>query len=315
MSVVRRTKQFARDFVARAIAPVLRRLAFDPRYFDLWQTQGFHVSQVHYYQPIPDTREIDPSVWQRHSRIRGLDIRAEQQKELLSIFTARFKHEYNHFPRGRQSRDFRFYLGNVAFEAVDAEILFCMIRYFKPKTIFEIGSGWSTLLAADALSRNLRDGSPGKLIAIEPYPPEFLSASIPEEVELLRRPVQKVALTQFEALRENDILFIDSSHVCTIGSDVHYEVLEILPQLNPGVLIHIHDIFLPAEYPKEWVLDRHHFWNEQYIVQAFLCFNDTFEILWAGQWMHLTHPEVLLEAFKSYHSGVSPASLWLRRTH
>jgi predicted O-methyltransferase YrrM len=209
----------------------------------------------------------------------------------------------------------RFYLGNVSFEAVDAEILFCMIRYFKPKIIFEIGSGWSTLLAADALSRNLRDGSPGKLIAIEPYPPEFLSASIPEEVELLRRPVQKVALTQFDALRENDMLFIDSSHVCTIGSDVQYEILEILPQLNPGVLIHIHDIFLPAEYPKEWVLDRHRFWNEQYIVQAFLCFNDTFEILWAGQWMHLNHPELLVEAFTSYQSGVSPASLWFRRTH
>src|SRR5260370_12298853 len=217
MSVVSRAKQFGRDLTARAIAPLLRRLAFDPRYFDLWQAQGFHVSPVHYYQPIPDPREIGPSVWKRHSRIRGLDIRAKPQKELLNIFTARFKNEYDRCPRGHESRDFRFYLGNTAFEAVDAEILFCMIRYFKPKTICEIGSGWSTLLAADALSGNRRDGSPGKLIAIEPYPPEFLSASIPEEVELLRRPVQKVALTQFEALRENDILFIYSSPVFPIA--------------------------------------------------------------------------------------------------
>ena len=81
MSVVSRAKQFARDLTARAIAPVLRRLAFDPRYFDLWQAHRFHVSQVHYYQPIPDTREIDPFLWKRHSRIRGLDTRAEQQKE------------------------------------------------------------------------------------------------------------------------------------------------------------------------------------------------------------------------------------------
>jgi len=313
--MARRIKTAIRDAVARVLASLLRRFALDPRYFDLWQAQGFHVSQVHYFQPIPDTREIDPSVWKRHSRIRGLDIRAEQQKELLSIFTARFKNEYDRFPRGHPSRGFRFYLGNVSFEAVDAEILFCMIRYFKPKTILEIGSGYSTLLAADALSENRRHGSPGKLIAIEPYPPESLSASIPEEVELLRRPVQKVAFTQFEALRENDMFFIDSSHVCTIGSEVQYEVLEILPQLNPGVLIHIHDIFLPGEYPKEWVLDRHRFWNEQYIVQAFLCFNDTFEILWAGQWMHLNHPALLAEAFKSYQLGVSPASLWFRRTH
>src|SRR4029077_970158 len=177
MAVVSKAKQFARDLTARAIAPVLRRLAFDPRYFDLWQAQGFHVSSVHYYQPIPDTREIDPSVWKRHSRIRGLDVRAEQQKELLSIFALRFKNEYDRFPHGRQSGDFRFYLGNGPFEAVDAEILFCMIRYFKPKTIFEIGSGWSPILAAGALSQNLRDVSPGKLVAIEPYPPEFLSAS------------------------------------------------------------------------------------------------------------------------------------------
>jgi predicted O-methyltransferase YrrM len=313
--MARQIKIAIRDAVARVLAPILRRLAFDPRYFVLWQAHGFHISPVHYYQPIPDTREIDPSVWQRHSRIRGLDVREEQQKELLNIFTSRFKNEYDRFPHGHPSRDFRFYLGNVGFGAVDAEILFCMIRYFKPKTIFEIGSGYSTLLAADALSGNRRDGSPGKLIAIEPYPPEFLSTSIPEEVELLRQPVQKVALAQFEALRGNDILFIDSSHVCNIGSDVQYEILEILPQLKPGVLIHMHDIFLPGEYPKEWVLDRHLFWNEQYIVQAFLCFNDRFEILWAGQWMHVTHPELLVKAFSSYQSGVSPGSLWFRRTH
>src|SRR5437660_1529519 len=113
-----RIKTAIRDAVARVLASLLRRFALDPRYFDLWQAQGFHVSQVHYYQPIPDTRKIDPSVWRRHSRIRGLEVRAEQQKGLLSILTSRFKNEYDHFPHGHPSKDFRFYLGNVSFEAV-----------------------------------------------------------------------------------------------------------------------------------------------------------------------------------------------------
>lgn len=121
-------------------------------------------------------------------------------------------------------------------------------------------------------------------------------------------------MLEFQKLKENDILFIDSSHVLKTGSDVQYEYLEILPRLNKGVLVHFHDIFLPAEYPQKWILEDHKFWNEQYLLQAFLAFNDSFEILWAGSYMHLNHPDKLEQFFKSYNKNKRwPGSFWVRK--
>jgi predicted O-methyltransferase YrrM len=315
MGVMSRAKQFARDLIARAIAPLLRRLAPDPKYFELWQRHGFHVTQVHYYQPIPDTRGLSLSLWNRVSDLPGLDMREEQQKQLLSEIVAGFEDEYTAIPTGASSQEFQYYRENAAFEAVDAEMLFGLIRLLKPRRMYEIGSGFSTLLAADALRRNRADGYSCRFIAIEPYPSEALQARLPSDVELWRVPVQEVSLDEFESLCENDILFIDSSHVCKIGSDVQFEFLEVLPRIRPGVVVHIHDIFMPVEYPKQWVLDWHRFWNEQYLLQTFLSFNSVFEVLWAGQWMHINHPDLLTKAFPSYRADRSPVSLWFRRTH
>jgi len=314
MALVSRAKQFARDLTARAIAPLLRRLALDPKYFELWQRHGFHVAQIHYYQPFPDTRDLPSSLWNHVSDLPGVDMREEQQKQLLSEIVTRFRDEYAAIPEGASTQEFGYYLGNVAFEAVDAEMLFGLIRLLKPRRVYEIGSGFSTLLAADALRRNRADGHSCRFIAIEPYPSAELEAELPRDVELWRVPVQEVPLDEFESLCQGDILFVDSSHVCKIGSDVQFEFLEVLPRIRPGVVVHIHDIFMPVEYPKQWVLDWHRFWNEQYLLQMFLSFNTTFEVLWAGQWMHIKHPDLLVKAFPSYKSGVSPASFWLRRT-
>jgi predicted O-methyltransferase YrrM len=314
MAVVIRAKQFARDLTARAIAPVLRRLAHDPKYFELWQSYGFHVTAVHYDQPIPDTRALAVSLWDRISDLPGLDMREEQQKQLLSEIVARFKDEYTAIPKEASTQQFHYYLENAAFEAVDAEMLFGLIRLLKPRRMYEIGSGFSTLLSADALRRNRVDGDSCRLIAIEPYPSPEFEAELSSAVELWRVPVQEVALSEFQSLGENDILFIDSSHVCKIGSDVQYVFLEVLPRLRPGVVVHVHDIFMPVEYPKQWVLDWHRFWNEQYLLQTFLTFNSMFEVLWAGQWMHVKHPDLLTNAFSSYKAARSPASFWFRRT-
>jgi predicted O-methyltransferase YrrM len=314
MGVVSRAKQFARGFTARAIAPLLRRLAYDPKYFGLWESYGFHVTAVHYDQPIPDTRALAPSLWNRVSDLPGVDMREEQQKQLLSEIVSRFKDEYTAIPTGASTQEFHYYLGNAAFEAVDAEILFGLIRLLKPRRMYEIGSGFSTLLAGDALRRNRVDGYSCRFVAIEPYPSAELQAQLPSDFELVLVPVQEVSLDEFESLYENDILFIDSSHVCRIGSDVQYVFLEILPRIRPGVVVHVHDIFMPLEYPKQWVLDWHRFWNEQYVLLAFLSCNAAFEVLWAAQWMHIKHPELLTKAFPSYQAGVSPASFWFRRT-
>jgi len=131
---------------------------------------------------------------------------------------------------------------------------------------------------------------------------------------LIPKKVQDIPLSEFKKLSENDILFIDSSHVLKIGSDVQYLYLEVLPRLNKGVIVHAHDIFLPAEYPKEWVLKNYIFWNEQYLLQAFLAFNNSFEVLWAGSYMHLRHPDKLEEAFSSYkRDKIWPSSFWIRK--
>ena len=303
MAVMSRAKQFARDLAARAIAPVLRRLAHDPTYFALWESYGFHVTGSHFYQPIPITGGLPFSLWNRVSDVPGIDMQEEQQKQLLSDIVAKFKDEYTAIPTGASTQEFHYYLGNAAFDAVDAEMLFGLIRLLKPQHMYEIGSGFSTLLAADALRRNRADGYSCRFIAIEPYPSAELQARLPSDVELWRLPIQDVSLDEFQSLCENDILFIDSSHVCKIGSDVQFLFLEVLPRIRPGVVVHVHDIFMPMEYPKQWVLDQHLFWNEQYVLQTFLSFNTKFEVLWAGQWMHIKHPDAT-------HEGISFLQNW-----
>ena len=207
-------------------------------------------------------------------------------------------------------------MNNGWFENVDGEILYCMIRHFKPRRIIEVGSGFSTYLSAQAIARN-RQEDPHygcELTAIEPNPNPVLQSGFPGLTRLISRNVQDVALHEFQKLEANDIFFVDSSHILKIGSDVHYEFLEIIPRLDRGVLIHAHDILLPAEYPREKVFNENIFWNEQYLLQAFLAFNERYEVLWASSFMHLKHPDKLEKAFLSYQkSKIWPGSFWMRR--
>jgi len=281
----------------------------------LLERLGVHVTPNHFYFPIPDTRSLDERVWTRHSKLIGIEMNEPGQLELLASFAAEFRGEYEALPREPTGVAHQFFLGNTRFDAVDSEILYCMVRRFRPARIFEIGSGYSTYLSAQALLKNHEaHGQPAELIACEPYPSPVLQAGFPGLSRLIPARVQDVPLAEFKRLESGDILFIDSSHVLKIGSDVQYEFLEILPRLKKGVLVHIHDIFLPAEYPRAWVLEHHKFWNEQYLLQAFLSFNAAYEVLWGGSFMHLEHPDVLSEAFSSYDRLRSwPGSFWIRR--
>jgi predicted O-methyltransferase YrrM len=246
----------------------------------------------------------------------GIAIQDEQQLALLKNFTNEFREEYNAFPLNDTGVAHQYYVKNRTYEQIDGEILYCMIRHFKPRKIIEIGSGFSTYLAAQALLKNFaeaEDGNKCEFTAIEPYPNKVLEQGFPGLTKLIKNRVQDVSLDEFAALKQNDILFIDSSHVLKTGSDVQYEFLEILPRLNKGVIVHVHDIFMPAEYPREWIMKHLRFWNEQYLLQAFLTFNDSFEILWAASYMLLKHPERLKEAFPSYSDNTWPGSFWIRR--
>lgn len=139
-----------------------------------------------------------------------------------------------------------------------------------------------TYLPKQFFKNKEEDGNECELVAFEPYPNKVLKAGFPGLFKLIPSRIQDIALSKFTELKKNDFLFIDSTHTLKTGSDVQYEYLEILPRLNEGVIVHIHDIFLPAEYPKAWVLKDHRFWTEQYLLQAFLSFNSMFEILWGG---------------------------------
>ena len=289
---------------------------FVRRTFHFWERLGLHLTQNHYYEPVPDTRKLPARLWEGPSEMVGIDMREETQLTLLASFAERFRSEYEALPRERTEVAHQFYINNGGFPSIDAEALYCMVRSLRPRRIIEVGSGNSTLLAAQALTQNL-EGNPqeaGELIAIEPYPGEVLVKGFPGLTRLMTTQVQEVPLAEFQSLGQDDILFIDSSHMLKIGSDVHYEYLELLPRLRAGVVVHIHDIHFPMEYPQDLVLDSRRFWNEQYLLQAFLSFNDAFEILWAGNYLHMRHPDALAAAFTSYNrAGRWPSSLWMRK--
>lgn len=301
--------------ITRIYNAVLQR--FIKKTFPFWQKLGFHITPNHYYQPIPDTRTLKGDLWQKQSELAGIDINEQGQINLLSQFSYEFKEEYESFPRSKTSVPYQYYVNNGTIGSLDGEILYCMIRHFKPRKLFEIGSGISTYLSAQAILKNKEkdDSYECELVAIEPYPNDILRAGFPGFSKLMPKKAQDIPLSEFKKLTQNDILFIDSSHVLKIGSDVQYEYLEILPRLNKGVIVHLHDIFLPAEYPMEWILKDYRFWTEQYLLQAFLTFNDSFKVLWGGSYMHLKHPDKLEAVFTSYKRAETwPGSFWIRKT-
>jgi hypothetical protein len=197
-----------------------------------------------------------------------------------------------------------------------------MIRHFRPRKILEVGSGYSTYLSAQAIQENRQEemGYACELTAIEPFPNESLKRGFPGLTRLLTAEVEKVPLSEFESLGPNDILFIDSSHALRIGGDICYLYLEVLPRLGRGVLVHIHDIFLPENYPREWVVKARRFWTEQYVLQAFLTFNERYQLLWASHYMCMKHSDKIASSFPSYQACAKgselqkyPNSLWLQR--
>lgn len=284
--------------------------------FPFLERLGVHVTLTHHGSPIPDTRTLTRDVFQRQTELVGIEMRESEQLSLLETFHTTYRDEYERFPFApdRLPRH-AYYMRNIWFGALDASVYWCMIRHFRPRRIIEVGAGMSTFLAVEAARSNAQLGSSADIVAIEPNPRAELVEGFPGLTRLIAKPVQQVPLELFSELDENDILFIDSSHSLRIGSDVQYEVLEILPRLRPGVLVHFHDILLPAEYHEHWILKNHFFWNEQYLLQAFLAFNGSFEVVWASSYLHYRHGPALQEAFSNYQGPRGrPSSFWIRRT-
>ncbi len=282
------------------------------RVFDAGEAVGVHMTPVQFYSPIPSRADIElASFDRRYDDLPRLGLDKAKHIQWLDRLAA-FDSELADVPLERPD-PLQFYWCNPAFSNGDAMAYYGMIREQKPSVIVEIGCGYSTLLALKALSNNGK----GRLICIEPYPQDFIRGLAKAgKIELMESIVQKVDLKVFELLGENDILFIDSSHVSKCGSDVNHEVFTILPALKKGVVIHFHDIFFPWEFKREWLLERHHFWNEQYLLQAFLAYNDAFEILLANQFVGRSLADKASARFKSPPTDTSPGggSLWIRKT-
>jgi Methyltransferase domain len=294
-------------FIATVIPHCLQSGKFS-EIFPVWERHGFHVTPVHFYQPIPDTQTLPETLWNRPSELVGIDMNDSVQLDLLRNCFPKFRHEYEQFPTKPTGQPTRFYLNNGLFDGVDALFAYCMVRHSRPQLIMEIGGGFSSLILGEATADN--NSSP--LICIEPFPQEFLKRGFPGLHSLIEKRVEDVELEFFSQLSSGDIMFIDSSHTVKIGGDVNYLFLEVLPRLKPGVIVHVHDIFFPFDYRRDWVKDELRFWTEQYLLQAFLSFNFEFEVLMANSYLRHYYQEDLKAAFPSLPSW-GGGSFWMRR--
>jgi hypothetical protein len=267
----------------------------------------------HFYSPLPDV----PSVlgeWRRivsgdPESIPGIDLREQAQVELLESW-ARF-YEEQPFEE-RRGDGLRYGFENSSYSYSDALFYYCMLRQFEPRRVVEVGSGHTTCVALDTSDRFF--GGAIKVTCVEPYPQLLKDLLLPGDehrVELLPVRLQDVPLEVFTSLEANDILFVDSTHVSKIGSDVNRILFDIVPRLRSGVLVHFHDIFYPFEYPREWI-EEGRAWNEAYALRAFLEFNDRFEIVAFNTFLASKY-RALFEAKFPLCLRNAGGSIWIRR--
>jgi len=271
----------------------------------------------HFYSPVVDPEELGAriaEIWPEYpAPLAGIDFDEQSHREILDQWFPEFISGYD-YPEleSETSSEYGFYTQNSQFSWLDSRTLFVFLRKLRARQFIEVGSGFSSLLAADVNLRFL--GGECQVSCIEPYPRAFLKKGVPGITALIEKKAQQLDLEYFSRLNGGDILFIDSSHVSKTGSDVNYLVFEVLPRLKPGVLIHIHDIFLPHEYPKEWVLAENRSWNEQYLVRALLMYSSTFKVVFGCSYAFHKYPQAVISALNlESKAGFGGGSLWIRK--
>lgn len=285
---------------------------------DICLQHGFLPMQIHYYSPIPDINDLKQRrIWNRKSDLAGINFQPENQVKLLLELGAQFGNECE-WPLSPTENRLDFFTENNSFSFGCAAGLHTILRKFKPNQIIEIGSGNSSLIISSALLRNQADGISCDYIIIDPYPSLEIETSLPGLTKIIKQQVEITDTSYFDRLQENDILFIDSGHTVRTGSDVNFLFLEILPRLAPGVIVHIHDIALPYEYPEVYFTNPgfRMFWTEAYLLQAFLSFNSGFEVLMAMNYLMVDKKKEFCEAFIHYAPDKQKAisgSFWIRR--
>jgi predicted O-methyltransferase YrrM len=280
----------------------------NPQLADRW---GYHVREIHYYEPLPDFREITERAIQRRNSMRDVDLNLAGQLQLLNALASSCRDELMALQAEVEPSAFDF--SNDYFSNHDAAIYYALIRHLRPQRVLEVGSGYSTRIAAKAIAKNREDGRQCSLVAIEPYPqPRLLDAKL--GIRLVERKVQEVDDSEFLSLGAGDILFIDSSHVAKFDSDVLHLFLNVLPQLASGVWVHVHDIFFPVDYPREWLIDKRIAFNEQYFLHALLSGNSSWRVAMANHLIFTDYKELLHALFDSKNANALPPSgIWLTK--
>lgn len=270
---------------------------------------GLHVLRTSYDSPIP----VAPTdaAFDRMSPMRGVAWEPDAQLGFVEHELASHLAEFRPKPDPGAPPG-RFRLDNHTYDRVDAELLYAMLRWAKPSRMVELGSGYSTLVASLALAANAGDGVPCQLDSYDPYPSPHVLASDALGPRVRRVSAQELPESVVTGLTAGDVLFVDTSHTVKLGGDVNRIVLDLLPLVAPGVLVHFHDIFLPRDYSREH-LGNAHYWNEQYLLQAFLVENESWEVLVGAQALAVNFPGRLAALIPSFREGVSPGAFWIRR--
>jgi hypothetical protein len=266
-----------------------------------------------FYSPVPNLELLPEDIFQRRSGLGGIDLRVESAIKLIEGELAPFIAEMDVPIEGPQPPG-TFFLQNENYETVDAELLYAFVRARRPKRVVELGSGYSTLLIGEAARRNLADGAAIEHLAFDPYPrAQIFGEQPPPPTVFEPLPATEVPPERLAELESGDILFVDTTHTVKLGSDVNHIILDVLPALAPGVLVHFHDIFLPREYPQVWFEQMDYFWAEQYLLQAFLAFNDAFEVVVPSSAVADEYPDRLGAIVPSFSPGRRPGAFWITR--
>ena len=279
-----------------------------PRCRNVFLKVGMFPIRNHFYEPQFDYRDSKRN-FAAERDLPGINWNLQEQLELLGKLT--FVDELNEMPV-HQTPERTFYFNNPSFGPGDADFWYQIIRLRKPKRIIEIGSGNSTLMAINGIQRNRLEDERHQceLICIEPFETPWLEET---GVKVIREKVEDVEKDMFRQLESDDILFIDSSHVIRPDGDVLCEYLEILPSLKKGVIVHIHDIYSPRNYPDDWIRSEVRLWNEQYILEAFLSHNCSFKIIGALNLLYHRHYDEFHAVCRKLPGSREPGSFYIEK--
>ncbi len=269
--------------------------------------------------PIPDwdsMKKKHEKLFNDDKALYGLNLNEERQKEICRDCKSYVKDFYETYRNGLSSHNLYRLKGNIYYQYYDGINLFCFIRLYKPKRIIEIGSGYSSCLMMDVNRQYFNNKI--DLTFIDPNTQRLLSLiQSSSQVQLIKNNIQDIDITLFDTLRENDFLFIDSSHISKMDSDLNYILFKILPKLNKGVLIHFHDIVFPFEYPQK-IIDQKYAWNETYFLRAFLMYNHSFSIEFMNSFLARTEEKLFNDTFKVFpdfsdFDSNFEGSVWIRK--